>query len=164
MKIDLGFRFLILDYLRSSFKKPSRYAWVIILCSIYYQITVFQPWRHQTWNNLGQFTNGCLFRITRTLHTDDVWHTPALVFSQCVGVLKRLSGGTLRQTGLLCRATAWNSCRKTISRQHPIPQGSRTVGYSVFVSFLFLMDSSLLEIEYQQQKCSTINIFKYYNA
>jgi hypothetical protein len=30
--------------------------------------------------------------------------------------LKRLSGGTLRQVGLLTRATASNSCRKNIER------------------------------------------------
>jgi len=30
-------------------------------------------------------TNSGLPRITRTMHTDCVWHTPALVVSQCVG-------------------------------------------------------------------------------
>jgi hypothetical protein len=51
------------------------------------------------WNELGQVTNGCLSRITWTMHSDYVWHTPALIASTwLVSVyeeLKWLSGGTL---------------------------------------------------------------------
>jgi hypothetical protein len=42
-------------------------------------LTVFEPRRHQTWSDLGQVTSGCLSQITRTMHTDYVWHTPGLV-------------------------------------------------------------------------------------
>ncbi len=53
------------------------------------------------YSNLGQLTNGCWSQITRTMHTS------ALVASQYVR-------GALRQTGLLSRATASNSCRENI--------------------------------------------------
>jgi len=56
-----------------------------MLFSTYYQSTVFEPRCHQTWNGLGQVTNDCLYRITQMMHTDYVWHTPALVLSRCVG-------------------------------------------------------------------------------
>ncbi len=86
------------------------------------------------------------------MHTDYVWHIPALVASMwSVSVywkLKELSGGTLRQAGLLSRATAGNSCRKkylafkTVFGQHPIPQGSRETGYSFFF-FLYVCRCSM---------------------
>ncbi len=79
---------------------------------------LFEPWHHQTWNDLGQVTNGCVSQITRTMHTDYVWHAPALVSSMwLVSVyreLKWLSGWTICQASLLSRATASNSCRTNI--------------------------------------------------
>ncbi len=50
----------------------SRYGWVVMLFCSHYQSTVFEP-RHQQTS-----------RITRTMYTDYVWHTSALVASQCV--------------------------------------------------------------------------------
>jgi hypothetical protein len=84
----------------------------------YYQSTVFALRRDQTQNDLGQVVNGCLYRITGTMHIDYVWRTSTLVSGiwsvSVYGELKWLSRGTLHQAGLLSRATASNSCRKNI--------------------------------------------------
>ncbi len=41
------------------------------------------PWTFSIWLRELR-TNGCLSRITRTMHIDYLWHTSALVVSQCV--------------------------------------------------------------------------------
>jgi hypothetical protein len=40
--------------------------------------------RDENFSPVGLAAKGCLSRITRTMHTDYVWHTPALMVSQCV--------------------------------------------------------------------------------
>jgi hypothetical protein len=104
---------LILWFDRKQIGDSSRAA-MVIWFGTYYQSPVFESRRHQTSNDLGQVTNVCLSRITRTMHTDYVWHTPTLVVSQCVRELKWSSLWTLRQAGLLSRVTASNSCKKNI--------------------------------------------------
>jgi hypothetical protein len=118
----------------------SHFAWVIMLFGTYHQSTVLEPRRHQTWNDLGQVTSSCLSLITRTMHTDYVWHTPTLVASQFGWELKWLSGGTLRQAGFLSRATASNSCRKNmgLSKLSLDSILCRKVGYSFFLFLLSL--------------------------
>jgi hypothetical protein len=65
-----------------------------------------------------QVNKGFLSRISRTMYTDYLWHSPARVTSMSLvnvcGELKWLSGGTQYQADLLPRATAKNSCRKNI--------------------------------------------------
>jgi hypothetical protein len=55
------------------FLEKSRYDWVVMSFSTYYQSTVFEPRDHPD-KSLPAFSS----RITRTMPTDYVWHTPAL--------------------------------------------------------------------------------------
>jgi hypothetical protein len=68
--------------------------WLCCLAS-----TVFEPWLHQTRNDLGQVTNDYLSRVTQTMPIDYVCHTPALVVSQSihgVQVIERINSASGR--------------------------------------------------------------------